>query len=36
METSAKTAINAKELFIEAAKLLCDEYLKVMKTTTNV
>ena len=28
--------INAKELFIEAARLLCDEYLKVMKTTKNV
>ena len=36
METSAKTGINAKELFIEAARLLCDEYLKVMKTTKNV
>ena len=36
METSAKTGINAKELFIEAAKLLHDEYMKVMKTSTKV
>ena len=28
METSAKTGFNAKEIFIEAAKVLYDDYMK--------
>ena len=28
METSAKTGFNTKELFVEAAKVLYDDYMK--------
>ena len=31
MESSAKTGFNAKEIFIEAAKLLYKDYLKYSK-----
>ena len=31
METSAKTGFNAQELFVEAGKLLYDEYIKYKK-----
>ena len=31
MESSAKTGFNAKEIFIEAAKLLYTDYLKYSK-----
>ena len=31
METSAKTGFNAKEIFIEAAKVLCKEHNKYKK-----
>ena len=34
METSAKTGFNAKELFIEAAKLLYEDYMKIAQTKT--
>lgn len=34
IETSAKTGFNAKELFIEAAKLLYEDYMKIAQTKT--
>ena len=34
METPAKTGFNAKELFIEAAKLLYEDYMKIAQTKT--
>ena len=34
METSAKTGFNAQELFVEAGKILYDEYLKYKKEPT--
>ncbi len=35
LETSAKTGFNAKELFIQAAKLLFDDYLKYNLNNNN-
>ena len=31
METSAKTGFNTQELFVEAAKILYDDYMKYKK-----
>ena len=36
METSAKTGLNAKELFVEAGKLLYKEYTKFKKKPKKV
>ena len=35
METSAKTGYNTKELFVEAAKLLYDEYVALNQSSKN-
>ena len=35
LETSAKTGFNAKELFIQAAKLLFDDYIKYNLNNNN-
>ena len=35
METSAKTGMNAEEIFIEAARILCKDYNEYKKEKKN-